>query len=80
MQLAHLFHVTGAIVTIAGSIGHIYMGLFHVPGSLETMTHGYADTAWMKHHHDLWYEEVKEQARPVSEIPTAHKGGKEIPT
>lgn len=71
MQLAHLFHVGGAIITIAGSIGHIYMGLLHVPGSLDGMVSGYVDTAWAKQHHDLWYEEVKDQAQPAPQGSSA---------
>jgi len=30
------------------------------------MQSGYCDINWAKEHHDLWYEEVKESAEPVT--------------
>lgn len=74
MQIAYLVHVAAAIIAIAGSLGHMYLGSVGVPGSLEGMTGGYVDAAWAKQHHGLWYEEVKgsaPQASPSGGQPTA---------
>jgi formate dehydrogenase subunit gamma len=59
MQISYLVHIAGAIVAIAGALGHMYLGSVGVPGSLEGMTGGYVDAAWAKQHHRIWYEEAK---------------------
>lgn len=65
MQVAYVVHVAGAIIAIAGSLGHMYLGSVGVPGSLEGMTGGYVDATWAKQHHGLWYEDVKEGGSPA---------------
>lgn len=61
IQLAHVLHLTTAIVLIAFSFGHIYIGTIGTEGALEGMTTGQVDIAWAEQHHDLWLEEVREQ-------------------
>jgi formate dehydrogenase subunit gamma len=39
--------------------GHIYLAVFGVKGTLQSMTHGSVDENWAKSHHDRWYEDVK---------------------
>jgi formate dehydrogenase subunit gamma len=54
LQIAHFIHVTGALIAIAGAIGHIYLGSVGVEGALEGMTTGKVDENWAREHHDLW--------------------------
>jgi formate dehydrogenase subunit gamma len=58
MQLALIIHGIAAVVFIAGSFGHIYIGTVGTEGSLESMTTGYVDENWAKAHHDRWYGEI----------------------
>lgn len=58
MQLALVVHGIVAVLFIAGSFGHIYIGTLGTQGSLESMTTGYVDENWAKGHHDLWYKQV----------------------
>lgn len=61
MQLALVVHGIAAVLFIAGSFGHIYIGTLGMEGSLESMTTGYVDENWAKAHHDRWYEKVRDQ-------------------
>jgi formate dehydrogenase subunit gamma len=74
MQTAHMIHVVAAILFIAASLGHIYMGTVGVEGTFEGMWTGSVDTAWARQHYDLWYEE---KMREKGEEPAAHP---EIPS
>lgn len=62
MQKANVIHSIAAIAWIAVFFGHVYIGTIGSEGSLEGMTTGYVDANWAKQHHDLWYEQVKDQA------------------
>lgn len=62
MQLALIVHGAAAVMFIAGSFGHIYIGTIGSEGSLDSMTTGYVDENWAKEHHDHWYDEVKANA------------------
>ncbi len=59
METAHMMHSVTAILILAASLGHIYMGTIGTEGAFETMTTGYCDANWAKEHHDLWYEEMQ---------------------
>ena len=59
MQLANIVHTASALLLIAVSLGHIYLGSFGVEGALEGMVTGVVDEGFAKEHHILWYEEVK---------------------
>ncbi|MGJ7456947.1 formate dehydrogenase subunit gamma [Halomonas sp. MA07-2] len=72
MQWANIIHAVGALGLTAVALGHIYIGTIGSEGSLEGMTTGYVDVTWAKDHHNLWYEEVKDQAVP-EEALSAHK-------
>jgi len=63
MQDAWNFHSIAALLYIAASLGHIYMGTIGVEHTYENMREGYADETWAKEHHRLWYEEVKSGKR-----------------
>ncbi|MGS2742201.1 formate dehydrogenase subunit gamma [Halomonas sp. LS-001] len=68
MQWANIVHAVGALGLTAVALGHIYIGTLGTAGSLEGMTTGYVDETWAKEHHNLWYEEVKDQALTEDEV------------
>ena len=71
MQEAWVWHVVAAIVYIALSFGHIYMGTIGVEGAYGNMRTGYTDETWAKEHHSIWYDEVKSSrgAAPGGAVP-----------
>ncbi len=66
MELAHLVHVIGAILLIAASIGHMYMGSVGTEGASEGMKSGYVDINWADAHHDRWGKLCHEQDLVIS--------------
>jgi len=54
MGLSHVVHTIGAIILIAVSIGHMYLGSIGSEGALEGMKTGYVDINWADAHHDRW--------------------------
>ena len=64
MQQANVVHAVAAILFIAGSFLHIYLGTLGMEGAYKAMREGYVDETWAKEHHALWYEEVKQGKRP----------------
>jgi len=67
MALSHVIHGISAVIMIAVSFGHIYLGTAGMEGSFSSMANGYVDENWAKSHHDLWYEEVKGTAIDAQE-------------
>ena len=59
MQQANVLHAVSAILVVAFSLGHIYMGTTGVEGAYQNMRTGYTDESWAKEHHEYWYQEVK---------------------
>jgi formate dehydrogenase subunit gamma len=53
-QIAILTHVSAALITIAGFIVHVYMGLAVVPGGFSAIVRGYVSEEWARAHHALW--------------------------
>jgi formate dehydrogenase subunit gamma len=68
MEFYLVVHGIAAVVLIAVSIGHIYMGTAALEGTFEVMKTGYCDANWARDHHDLWYEKVIEGS-DASEAP-----------
>ena len=66
MEISHVVHVLGAIVLIAVSIGHMYMGSIGTEGSAEGMISGYVDINWAQAHHDRWARDCREREMIVS--------------
>ena len=66
MEISHVVHVLGAIVLIAVSIGHMYMGSVGTEGSSEGMKSGYVDINWVDAHHDRWARECHENKLVIS--------------
>ncbi len=75
MQLTSIIHAIAAIIWVAVSLGHIYLGLLGSEGALQGMARGRVSVEWAKQHHDLWYEEVKNTATAETGEPAA--GGSE---
>lgn len=73
MSLAHIVHSSGAILILAASFGHIYMGTIAMEGAFEVMATGYCDANWAKEHHDLWYEDVADRVEPYPDAKDEHK-------
>lgn len=71
LSLAQIIHVIAAVLLLAASLGHVFMGTIAMEGAYETMTTGYCDENWAKEHHDEWYAEhindVTENPQDVKE-------------
>ena len=63
MQDAWVVHSIAALIYIALSLGHIYLGTIGLEGSYRAMRTGYVDETWAKEHHEYWYEKVKSGKR-----------------
>ena len=59
MQTANLIHSIAAMIWVALTLGHIYLGAWGVEGTLQGMWKGEVDEQWAKQHHDLWYKDAK---------------------
>ena len=66
MELSHVIHVGGAVILIAVSIGHMYLGSVGSEGSLEGMKTGYIDINWVESHHDRWAKQCHENDLIIS--------------
>jgi formate dehydrogenase subunit gamma len=64
MQQANVIHAIAALLFMAGSFAHIYLGTIGMEGAYRGMREGYVDEEWAREHHALWYEEVKQGKRP----------------
>lgn len=63
LELSHVIHGAAAVIFIAISFGHIYLGTIGTKGTLQAMTTGYVDATWAEHHHDRWLpkpDEIKD--------------------
>jgi formate dehydrogenase subunit gamma len=58
MQMSNVIHGVAAVLYMAMSLGHIYLGTIGLEGSYDAMRHGTVDEAWAKEHHDIWYQQV----------------------
>jgi len=58
MQQAWIWHAAAAVLYIAISFGHIYLGTAGVEGAYQAMRSGYVDEIWAKEHHEYWYNEM----------------------
>ena len=59
MQSANVVHAVVALLAIAMSCFHIYLGTVGMKGAYQAMRTGYVDETWAREHHEIWYEEVK---------------------
>ncbi len=63
LQLSHLLHVAAALIVVAASLGHIYIGTLGTEGALEGMVTGSVDLSWARQHHDLWLAELAQKGK-----------------
>ncbi len=75
MQLVLLIHAALGTLWVAISLGHIYLGTLGTKGALNGMVRGEVSEEWMKHHHDLWYQEMQKQGAPGAERPATGPAG-----
>ncbi len=73
LQLSHLIHVIVALILIAMSLGHIYIGTIGTEGALEGMVSGQVDVSWAAQHHDLWLSELKSTGKLATDETTHAK-------
>jgi formate dehydrogenase subunit gamma len=66
MQEAWIWHASAALIYIAVSLGHIYMGTIGVEGSYQAMRTGYVDEVWAREHHQYWYDEARTGLPPAA--------------
>ncbi len=78
MALSHVVHVLGAIVLMAVSIGHMYMGSIGTEGTPEGMKTGYVDINWARAHHDRWAKQCHENDLVISAEEYARLQGKSM--
>lgn len=74
MQLANVVHSSTAMLLIAVSLGHMYVGSLGTEGALEGMVSGEVDEGWAQQHHSEWYARVKDgtsAAEPERTAPGA---------
>jgi len=71
MQQAHVVHAVSAILVIAFSLGHIYMGTVGVEGAYRNMRDGVTDESWAREHHENWYNDVKSGKIPPKDASAA---------
>ena len=65
MQEAWVWHAVAALIYIAMSLGHIYMGTIGVEGSYQSMRSGAVDETWAREHHSIWADEMR-SGRPAA--------------
>jgi formate dehydrogenase subunit gamma len=76
MELSHVIHVGGAVILVAVSLGHMYLGSIGSEASLEGMKTGYVDINWVAAHHDRWEKECHENNLIISAEDYAKLQGK----
>ncbi len=59
MQLSQILHAIFSVIWIAVALGHIYLGVWGAPGTLDGMVTGEVSEEWMRKHHDLWLEHMQ---------------------
>ena len=81
MQQASVVHMTSAVLVIAASLGHIYLGTIGVDGAYRAMRDGVVDEEWAKEHHEYWYNEVKggKKTAPGGAVPAGAPHMREKP-
>ena len=78
MQIANLIHLASAVLFVAMSFGHIYIGTIGMEGAYEAMRTGYVDDTWAKEHHGLWYDQVESGEIPRVRTQEAAPAGRPV--
>jgi formate dehydrogenase subunit gamma len=81
MQQASVVHMVSAVLVIAASLGHIYLGTIGVEGAYRAMRDGVVDETWAKEHHEYWHNEVKggRKSAPGGAVPAGAPHMREKP-
>jgi formate dehydrogenase subunit gamma len=58
VQLSQMWHAVVALILIAVTIGHIYLGTVGMEGAFDAMGTGMVDENWAREHHSLWAAEM----------------------
>ena len=58
VQLSQMWHAVVALILIAVTIGHIYLGTLGMEGAFDAMGTGMVDENWAREHHSLWAAEM----------------------
>jgi len=56
-------HAASVLLVIIGLVAHIYFAVVEEPESLEAMKSGNVSLEFVKHHNELWYEELKKEGK-----------------
>jgi formate dehydrogenase subunit gamma len=59
MQIAHMIHISAAVLMMALLLGHIYIGTLGMRGAYRAMRDGYVDEDWAAEHHALWLDDIR---------------------
>jgi len=73
LQLSHIVHTLTAALLIVGALGHIYIGTIGTEGAFEGMISGKVDSSWAAQHHDIWYQDIKNQTQTAVDSPRGDK-------
>ena len=81
LAIADIVHLSGALLFVGMSFGHIYMGTIGMRGAFRAMREGVVDETWAKEHHGHWYDDLKAgRAHEASDAPLiAPTGTRESP-
>ena len=74
MQIANIIHVIASAIVIAFLLVHVYLAL-STEGALQAMTTGKVDENWVKQHHDLWYEQLRQSGQETTPAPAGSASG-----
>jgi formate dehydrogenase subunit gamma len=70
LAAADIVHLSAALLFLAASFGHIYMGTIGMRGALRAMREGVVDETWAKEHHSRWHDDLKaRRAHEASDAP-----------
>jgi formate dehydrogenase subunit gamma len=56
-------HAASVFLVLVGLVAHIYFALVEERESLEAMKSGNVSVEFIKHHNELWYDELKREGR-----------------
>lgn len=56
-------HAASVFLVIIGLVAHIYFALVEERESLEAMKSGNVSVEFIKHHNELWYDELKQEGK-----------------
>ena len=79
-QVNLIVHAIVAIIWLGASFGHMYMATLGAPGSMDGMIQGHVSKEWAEVHHDIWYDEVKDQEFDAADTQSAPPSSKASPT